>query len=479
MREFFEILQHIFNFIFFSFGFMIISSYMLLAIISYFALKKYVKKSTFTNYHNIISSPFAPGVSVIAPAYNESKTIIENINALLSLFYHDFEVIIINDGSTDDTLEKVINHFKLEKVNMSFDYHIPTQPIRGVYKSSKLSQKSLIVIDKENGGKADALNAGINISSKPLFTVIDVDSILDNETLCKLVKPFLEETDKTVIATGSVIHIANSCIIDKGQVIQVRFPEKWLARFQSIEYNRAFLLGRMAWGKLNGLLLISGAIGMFNKQVIVECGGYSTETVGEDMELIVRVRRYLEDKGEKYSVIYIPDPLCWTEAPETLKVLGKQRNRWTRGTIETLFKHSKLFFNPKYKLMGMFSYPYWFFFEWLAPIMEIFGLTYFTVLSILGMTSWPFFLLMLFFIYSFAVGFSIWSIFFSEISFNKYTGQGELLKQLATAFLEPFFYHPLVVFWAIKGNIDYFRGKKQWGKMDRKGFKTKNVQQST
>ena len=212
---------------------------------------------------------------------------------------------------------------------------------------------------------------------------------------------------------------------------------------------------------------------MFDKACVISAGGYNTQTVGEDMELIVRMRRYMEDKREKYKVIYIPDPLCWTEVPTKLKVLERQRNRWTRGTIETLTMHKKLFFNPKYGVMGMFGYPYWFFFEWLAPIVELFGITYFLILSIMGQANWPFFFLMLAFIYSFAISFSIWSIVYGGMSFNRYKSNSDFIRQILTAIIEPIIYHPFIIYFAVKGNIDYFRGVKSWGKMDREGFQSK------
>jgi len=247
-----------------------------------------------------------------------------------------------------------------------------------------------------------------------------------------------------------------------------------IAGFQVLEYSRAFILGRMAWSKINGLLLISGAFGMFNKELVIKVGGYNPETVGEDMELVVRMRRYMHDnKQGKYVVSFIPDPLCWTEVPDSLKVLGRQRNRWTRGTMQTLFIHKKIFLNPKYKLLGVISYPYWFFFEWLAPIVEVLGLIYFAILVMVGFVSWPFFLTLTALVYSFAFMLTLFSILYEEATFNAYKRKTDILKMIGLALLEPFIYHPMVVFWAIKGNISYLRGYTGWGKMDRTGFATR------
>jgi hypothetical protein len=364
----------------------------------------------------------------------------------------------------------MVDFYNLERVNYYFDYRIPCERIRGVYKSKNGAFRKLTVIDKVNGGKADALNAGLNISKKDLVCSIDVDSIMEPDALLKMVKPFMEETDSKIVAVGGVIRIANSCVIDDGQIKEIRLPSEFLPRMQVLEYTRAFLLARMAWGKLNGLLLISGALGMFDKEIAIKCGGYNTKTVGEDMEIVVRIRRYMLENKLKYKVTYIPDPLVWTEVPATAKILSRQRNRWTRGTLEVLIEHRKLFMNPKYKRLGMLGYPYWFFFEWLAPILEFCAYVYFIFLWVTGRVNWPFFLLLLTFVYTFAVMLSTWAILFEEKTYHKYKSRKEVIKLLACAFIEPIFYHPRTVWWAIRGNFDYLRGVRSWGKMEREGF---------
>jgi poly-beta-1,6-N-acetyl-D-glucosamine synthase len=448
----------------------VFSAYVLLAVFSAITLRRYQMKNSYVDYNSIILAPLTPSISVIAPAYNESKTIVENVRALISLYYNNFDVIVVNDGSTDDSLEKIINAYDLERVNYFFDYRIPCKRIRGVYKSKNRSFHNLTVIDKLNGGKADALNAAINVSRMQLICSIDVDSIMEPDALLKLVKPFLEETDRKVIGTGGVVRIANSCDVQGGRIKKVNLPKRFLARVQVLEYTRAFLMGRMAWAKLDGLLLISGAMGMFDRETVIKSGGYSIKTVGEDMELVVRMRRYMVETGQKYVVTYIPDPLCWTEVPSTPKILGRQRCRWARGTIETLFAHRKVFFNPRYKRFGVLGYPYWFFFEWMAPIIEFFAFVFFIGHIIFSSPNWPFFILLFTFVYTFAVSLSIWAVLFEEMTFHKYEKKRDVLKLIGTAFLEPLFFHPLTVAWAIKGNLDFLRGKRGWGKMEREGF---------
>ena len=327
----------------------------------------------------------------------------------------------------------------------------------------------VIVLDKENGGKADALNAGINVASSKYITSIDVDCILEEDALIKMIKPFLQ-TNKKVIATGGVIRIANSCEVTNGKITKVNVPKSLLARVQVVEYLRAFLLGRMAWSRMDGLLLISGAFGMFDREIVIKCGAYSTETVGEDMELLVRMRRYMVDNDLEYEVQFIPDPLCWTEVPEDLNILIRQRNRWTRGTIETLKLHRKMFFNPKYGVLGMLSYPYWFFFEFLAPIIEFVGFIALLVFVVLGLMDWKFFLALLGFILCFGFLYSVFAILMEVLTYNQYKKRKEIFSLMLTAFLEPFIFHPFVVWSAVKGNIDLLRKKNAWGEMTRTGF---------
>ena len=462
----------IIHFLFFLYTFMIISSYIILGIISVFETVEYMKKNKFVNYNKILSSNISPSISIIAPAYNESLNIIENVRSLLSSHYANYNVIIVNDGSKDDSLEKLILAYSLIPVDFLINAQIPTQPLRnGIYKSTNPAFEKLIVVDKENGGKADALNMGLNISTNKYVACIDVDCLLIEDALLKLVKPFLETTDRDVIAAGGVIRIANSCVIKQGKLLDVNLPEKMLEKGQILEYLRAFLLGRMAWSRLNGLLVISGAFGLFDKKIAIEVGGYDTNTVGEDMEIIVRMRRYMEEKKLKYKVAYIPDPLCWTEAPDNYKIFISQRNRWTRGTIETLRKHRKIGFNRKYSSMGTLSYPYWFLFERMAPIVEVLGVIYFSYLIFRNQVRWDYTIAFILLAYLFTVLFSITAIISEELTYHQYKKKGTGFKMIMIAFLEPFVIHPFILYAAIAGNKDYyFNKKKKWGAMTRKGM---------
>ena len=447
----------------------IFSSYLILGIFSAIALRKYLRKSSFMNYNSLVLSPLVPRISIIAPAFNESKSIIDNIRTLLSLYYNNFEVIIVNDGSIDDTFQKIIQVYELVKVNYYFDYRIPCEKIKGVYKSDNPAYNRLTVIDKNNGGKADSLNAGINISRNSLIVTIDSDSIIETDSILKLVKPFLEEKDRKVIGTGGVIRIINSCEVERGHIREIHIPDQILPRLQVLEYTRAFLLGRMAWSQIDGLMLISGAMGMFDRETVIMSGGYSIKTVGEDMELVLRMRRFKAERNEKYEVTYIPDPLCWTEAPSDLKSLRKQRTRWTRGLIESLWTHRKLFMNFKYGRLGVLGYPYWLFLEWISPLIAFSGFVYTVYLAIAHKLNLPFFFLLFLFVYTFAVSLSVWAVLFEEITFHKYPRKRDVLRLLVSSLVEPFFY-PIHTWFAVIGNIEAIGGKRGWGKAKRSGF---------
>jgi hypothetical protein len=465
-----EMIYNFWNIIMLLFGVSIIGWYFVLAIISIYDLTIYLRKNRFDD-GAILSSQFSPSVCLIAPAYNEEKNIVDSIKSLLSLKYNNLDLIIVNDGSKDQSLKKMISAFDLEISMEKFVNILTTKKIRGIYRSKNEALKRLIVIDKENGGKSDALNAGLNFSNAEYVACLDVDSIVENDAILKMIKPFLE--DSGVIASGGVVRIANACEIEDGRLIDPRFPKSWLPRFQVLEYLRAFLLSRLAWSRFNGLMLISGAFGMFKRDIVVKSGGYNTNTVGEDFEMVVRMRTYMHAKNLRYKVVYIPDPLCWTEAPSDLKILGRQRRRWTRGMMETLKTHKSLFMNPRYKILGMLSFPFWVIFEWFAPIIEVTGFITFIIFLLLNMVDLQLFLLIMMAIYLFAVLNSCLALFAEEISFHKYIRKKDTLIVLLTALLEPIFYHPLNIYWSIRGNLDFLTGASGWGEMTRKGFSKK------
>jgi cellulose synthase/poly-beta-1,6-N-acetylglucosamine synthase-like glycosyltransferase len=444
-------------------------TYAILFALSFKEIMYYMRHNTFSNYRVMVQSELTPSVSVLAPAFNEEETAVETVRSLMKLNYGNFEVVVINDGSTDGTLDRLRREFHLLPSKRLYVSVLSCKDVRGIYRSTKPEYKQLIVVDKENGGKADALNAGINVSGHEYVCAIDADSLLEDDALLHVVKPFLE--DDTVVAAGGIVRIANGCEVVNGRVTKVKLSNKLLPIFQVVEYFRAFLSGRMAWHGLNSLLIVSGAFGLFRKDTLVEVGGYRQSTVGEDMELVTRIHRIKREKKEPYRVVFVPDPVCWTEAPESLRILSRQRNRWHRGLLDTMLIHKKMLFNPAYGVVGMAAMPYYVFVELLGPLFEFLG--YFSVAGLYAMGILDVKMAVLFFIVSlfYGVMFSVAAVLLEEISFQRYPRARDLALLLSVGVIENFGYRQLTTWWRVKSFWDYFvRDVRSWGKMERRGF---------
>ncbi|MBE0591762.1 MAG: glycosyltransferase, partial [Gemmatimonadales bacterium] len=364
------------------------TSYLTTSILAFRDIRRYVRRMKSLDLGDLLSSEGMPPVSVIAPAYNEELTCVESVRSLLTLEYPEFEILVVNDGSRDATLTQLVGAFDLVPAARLPTCELATAPVRKVYQSRR--HPNLWVIDKENGGKADALNAGISLCVTPLFCAVDADSLLERDALTRIVRPFLE--DAHTVATGGVIRIVNGCTVQAGRVSQVRLPGNWWARFQVLEYLRSFLAGRMGWSVLDSTLIISGAFGIFRRATVVDAGGYASPhtsggTVGEDMELVVRLHRHCRERHIPYRIRFIPDPVAWTECPETLRALARQRDRWQRGMAEALLRHRRMLFNPRYGRIGMLAYPFFLFLETLGLLVEITGYVAFALALALGLAS--------------------------------------------------------------------------------------------
>ena len=344
--------------------------YLLLMTLGYFAFRMQPGRLTRTESDTVLRSPLMPPISLLAPAYNERASIRESVRAMLTLHYPRHEVIVVNDGSTDDTLQILIDEFHLYKSSREPSDALACAPIRAIYESR--SPIRLVVIDKENGhGKADALNAALNVARTPLVAVLDADSLIETDALLAIVKPFLD--DPHTIATGGIIRVANGCKVEHGRVVDVATPAQALPRFQVVEYLRAFLHGRIAFSFINSVLLVSGAFGVFRRDALISAGGYDTTTVGEDMELVIRLHHVWRERRLPYRIVFVPYPVCWTQVPESWRALHDQRNRWQRGTIETVWAHKAMIGNPRYGFLGLFAFPYFVLFEMLGPLVEYLG----------------------------------------------------------------------------------------------------------
>ncbi len=411
-------------------------------------------------------SMLAPPISVLVPAYNEELTIVATVESLLQLSYAEFEVVVINDGSKDETLQVLIDRFDLVPYPEAYRIQIPTQAVRAIYRS--IQHPKLRVIDKENGGKADSLNAGINASRYPLFCGVDADSILQRDSLQKVVQPFLRSPD--MVATGGTIRAANGCDVRGGDVRQVELPSNPWALFQVMEYLRAFLFGRLGWSSLNAMLIISGAFGVFRKQTVIDVGGYRTKTIGEDMELVVRIHQQMRAWNRPYRIEFVPDPVCWTEVPEDRQTLRNQRIRWQRGLSESLTTHWGLMFSRRGGWVGWLAFPYMVIFEWLGPVIELAGYVWTLYAWWVGFISWHAFMLFLGVSVGLGIALSITGVLLEQVSFQMYPRFRQTLKLVLIAFLENLGYRQMAAWWRIVGLYRWMtQGEGAWGTMKRKG----------
>lgn len=430
------------------------------------ALRSYALRMKSLDLSDLITSAWAPPITLIAPAFNEEATCVDSVRSLLTLEYPDFEILVVNDGSSDSTIERLTEAFGLYEAHRIPTAELGSARIRRILRSKR--HPGLWVIDKENGGKADALNAGLNFCQTPLFCAMDADSLIEPEALIRIVRPFLE--DASTVAAGGVLRIANGCRVKEGRVVDVRLPTNLVAQLQVLEYLRAFLVARMGWDALNATLVISGAFGIFKRSTVVDAGGYSTDTVGEDMELVVRLHRHCRENGIPYRIHFVPDPVAWTECPEDLRVLGRQRDRWQRGLVQSLTRHQKMLFNPRYGRAGLIAFPYFYFLEMIGPVIELVGYVSFTATIIAGRVEWP--IVIAFLAVAIVLGgvLSLAAVALEELSFRRYPRVSDLVKLFGLALIENFGYRQLSAWWRLKGTWSAIRGVESWGKMTRKGF---------
>ncbi len=439
-------------------------SYLLLNVLSIVPLNRKGQESILDDLPEVYSG-LEPPISILIPAFNEEANIAASVLSMLQLRYSELEIIVVNDGSDDETLEVLKREFALLPFPEANRIRLATMPVRGVYRSA--SFPNLRVIDKENGGKADSLNAGINASRYPLFCGVDADSTLQRDSLKRVVKPFL--TDQTVIASGGTVRISNGCEISEGFLTKVGLPENSWALFQVVEYLRAFLFGRMGWSTINGILIISGAFGVFRKESVILAGGYRTNSIGEDMELVVRLHRIHRARRIPYRIEFTPYPICWTEVPEDRATLRDQRIRWQRGLAESLASNWGLMFNRNGGVPGWLAFPFTLLFEFLGPLVEIGGYVFMIVAFILGWISWQAFAVFLFAAIGLGILLSASSLLLEERSFHVYPRGRQVAMSWIIVILENFGYRQLNTLWRLVGLILWAtQGKVRWGKMQRK-----------
>jgi cellulose synthase/poly-beta-1,6-N-acetylglucosamine synthase-like glycosyltransferase len=418
----------------------------------------------------IKGSPLAPPITIIAPAHNEEMSISVSVRNLLSLEYPEFEVIVINDGSSDRTLEVMQQDFRLRPVRAVYIPQAFSAPVRGLYRSD--AEPRLLVVDKKAGGsKADAVNAGLNAASSPYVCVVDADSVLEQDALLRIMVPVLADP-KRVVAVGGIVRVLNGSKIEQGRVRRVRLPSKSLEAIQVIEYLRAFLIGREAWARGNMLMIISGAFGVFRTDLVRAVGAYRSSAVGEDFDLVARLHRHLRQSGQDYQIQFVPDPVCWTEVPSDLRSLGRQRARWQKGLADVLWPNRDMLFQIRYGRIGCLAMPYLWLFELLAPVVEVAGLFTIALAAWLGVLSREFFVQFMIFGYAFATVISIGSVLQEELTYKRYNDWRDVARLLSYCFLEHFPYRQLHMVWRVQGLWQYLRGDMTWGRVKRQGLQS-------
>jgi cellulose synthase/poly-beta-1,6-N-acetylglucosamine synthase-like glycosyltransferase len=441
--------------------------YTLLLVLGWKSIRTYVHRRRLIDYDEIARSPLTIPISIIVPAYNEATVIVDSVRSLLVAHFPALEVVVISDGSKDDTVQALTEAFALVSASRVPVARLETAEIRDILVSA--NDDRLVVIDKANGGKADAINAGLCYARYPLFCTLDADTLIDDDALLRLVRPFQVEPD--TIACGGIVRVVNGCSVERSRVVNVEMPRRMIENVQVVEYLRAFLAGRTGWARLGALLVISGAFGVFRRDLAVEIGGYDTATVGEDAEFVVRLHRHCRENDIPYRVSFLADPVCWTEVPRSMRSLCRQRNRWHRGLIETLLRHRGMIGRRRYGVVGLFAMPYFVLFEALGPLIETIGYCVVALSLAFGVldTSVALTLLILSFTYGLVLSFG--ALIVEEHAFRRYRRWPDVGRLALAAVVENFGFRQIGSFvraWAFVTLVR--RPSNTWGEMHRTGF---------
>ena len=450
------------------FGYFVVvnTTYLGLFVAAFVSARRYVLRKSLVDLEELFRSPLTPKVSVVIPAFNEASGILESVHAALSLKYPRFEVVVVNDGSSDSTLATLVDAYDLRQITKVVERPVPCQEIHGVYISTV--HDNLVFIDKAHGGKADSLNAGINVSTGAIICTVDADSLIEPDALLKIARPFLEMPEETV-AVGGIIRVLNGCTVSGGTVTDVRLPRGFWANVQIIEYLRAFVGARMGWATMNALLVVPGAFGAFDRDALLEVGGYRRDTVGEDMELIMKMHSFFRERRRKYRIWFIPDPVCWTMAPTQWKKVASQRDRWQRGMIESLRSHERMLFNPRYGVVGLFAMPFYFFFEMLGPVVELSGYAVIVLAQVFGFLGLRFLWLFLSVAVVYGVIVSLLGIALEGVALQRFPRLPALAKMMFFALLDNLGYRQVNTWWRTKAYVTYYTRRSSWGATERAG----------
>lgn len=447
---------------------LILGHYLLLAAVAFLEARETLHRQSLSDRLSLFEGDLAPPVSVLVPAYNEEATIVENVRSLMQLQYPSFEIIVVNDGSTDRTLGRLTEAFGLRRSYRTLRARVPRERVRGAYSSP--DYPLLTVLDLVNGGKATGLNIALAFSRHPLFCAIDADSVLERETLLRLALPFYH--DRTRLVTGGVVRPANGSVIRGGTVVSTRFPSGHLARFQCVEYLRGMLAGRMGWSYFDSLFIVSGALGLFSREGVLAVGGYRTDTLGEDMELVMRLQRWAGRAGRHRAAEFVGPAVAWTEVPESLGALSRQRARWHQGLAESLWLNRDMLFRERFSMAQGLAYLSQILFELLGPVVELFGYVIFLGLVFTGQPDTTFAVLYLGIFVAGGTIASLLGIALETIVCPRYRRTRDFLGLVLYALLENFGYRQLTAAWRVMGLWRALTRHRQWGSAARRGHRS-------
>jgi cellulose synthase/poly-beta-1,6-N-acetylglucosamine synthase-like glycosyltransferase len=443
--------------------------YLALLATAIYSTVRHQRQLALTRMDRIRVSPLAPPISLLVPAHNEEQTIVEAVDSLLALDYPEIEVVVANDGSSDGTMEALRERYQLLETDIVYVQEVSCKPVRAVYMSQV--EPRLLVVDKEPGGsKADAVNAALNVASSPYVCVVDADSILEPDALLRIMGPIFADPAR-VVAAGGIVRVLNGSRIENGRMTDVRLPKHPGEVIQVVEYLRSFLIGREGWAFFNMLTIISGAFGVFRRDLVRSVGGYRPNAIGEDIDLVLRLHRHMRDRKADYQIAFVPDPVCWTEVPSDIRSLARQRARWQKGLLDVLWPNRDMLFRPTYGRIGSIALPYLWVWELFAPIIEAAGLVTIVAAACLGALSREFMLQFLLFGYVFATMISIGSVLLEEITYRRYSRWQDVARLVRYCFLEHFPYRQLHLWWRLTGIFEYLRGDVVWKPMKRVGFR--------
>ena len=465
-RQIFYHAMNMFNVLIVSYFFLANGTYTILMILSLISVWVHNRRLGYLTADELRESPVTPPATIIMPAWNEQDVIVESVRSIMRTDYPNLEIIVVDDGSTDDSLNRLINAFRLIKMDLIYRPRLATKAVRGIYVNPRLP--NLMVISKDNGGKPDALNVGINLCRTPYFCTLDADCILERDALLRLMRPIVKSPNNTV-ASGGIVRILNGCEVQDGKVVSVSMPKGNVERFQVVEYLRSFLFGRTGWNLLNGTLIVSGAFAVFHRETVIDAGGFLHDTVTEDMDLIVQIHRWAVHHKRTIKMSFTSDPVCWTECPGKLNQLGRQRRRWQMGLCQTLWKSSEMLFNSKFKAVGMLSFPFHLYVEALGSMVEFFGYFMVPLALIFGMVPVPLFIMFLVLSLVYGSFLSVGAVLLEELTYRRYPSFRDLMILLVYAVLENLGYRQVVLYYRVQGVLKFIFGFRQWEKVTHVG----------